>query len=418
MSIPPDALVDVAHYLEEQDEGQRIKKLLFCLSKKYWENDPNVLDSNGLETLLAELVVQKPTIEQLTFSLYKLVKTLNRPKVYATVAKTILDQLGPIYTTYTGNASTAIASEGAIAGAGLEEIPPIPITPTPNPVPPMPVADPQHLAGQVAHILRQHPEKVRIQKLIFAVARGYWENNLEVIEQVGLPHLLLELRQRYPNPGELQEGFNQIVNNINKATLYLAIAKLIIQQMQGLYGGSNNHGQAPVSEDNDEPETGLILPAIAHSQPVAHNNAQQTSIIDFGALPLPAPPPRPRQTDPIVTVLGAVVPSPPGVPLQSQTEAKEYNLFDIRSEIMQYTNPLRAKILLFSVLFQSWDEHSPDWGLVRSYGLDDLVEQLILSRKRPNDVEIKLNAQAGQMFDQEEYQQAAQTLIKIIKPLL
>lgn len=418
MSIPPGALVDVAHYLEEQDEGQRIKKLLFCLSKKYWENDPNVLDNNDLEMLLKELVVQKPTIEQFTFSLYKLVKTLNRPKVYATVAKTILDQLGPIYTTYVNNSPTPIASEEAMAPE--PEVPPTPINPSPNPVQPRPVADPQHLAGQVAHILRQHQEQVRIQKLIFAVARGYWENNLQVIEQVGLPHLLLELRQRYPSPGELQEGFNQIVNNINKATLYLAIAKLIIQQMQGLYGGgSNNNGQAPFPADNDEPETGLILPVIANPQPVAYNNAQQTSIIDFGALPLPAPPPhRPRQTDPIVTVLGAVVPSPPGVPLQAQTDAKEYNLFDIRSEIMQYTNPLRAKILLFSVLFQSWDEHSPDWGLVRSYGLDDLVEQLILSRKRPNDVEIKLNAQASQMFDHEEYQQTAQTLIKIIKPLL
>ncbi|WLT37401.1 hypothetical protein NON20_16205 [Synechocystis sp. B12] len=85
---------------------------------------------------------------------------------------------------------------------------------------------------------------------------------------------------------------------------------------------------------------------------------------------------------------------------------------------MQYTNPLRAKVLLFSVLFQSWDEHNPDWSLVRSYALDDLVEQLILSRRRPNEVEIKLNALANQMFDQEEYQQTAQTLIKIIKPLL
>ncbi|MCT0253220.1 MULTISPECIES: hypothetical protein [unclassified Synechocystis] len=413
MSIPPGALVDVAHYLEEQDEGQRIKKLLFCLSKKYWENDPNVLDSNSLDTLLLELVVQKPTIEQFTFSLYKLVKTLNRPKVYAAVAKTILDQLGPIYTAYaeTSVPKGVVTHEGAIAVGEGELAMPSPPEPLAQP---NVVADPQYLAGQIAHILIQHREQARIQKLIFAVARGYWENNLQAIEQVGLASLLLELRQRYPSPGQLQEGFNQIVNNINKATFYLAIAKLILEQMQSLYGGSGPHELDSPSASSlpDGPQTNLM---VSPQHPGAFS--QQTSIIDFNALPIPAPPPRHRQTDPLVTVLGAVVPTPPGTSIQSQTDTKEYNLFDIRSEIMQYTNPLRAKILLFSVLFQSWDEHSPDWGLVRSYALDDLVEQLILSRRRPNEVEMKLNAQAGRMFDQEEYQQTAQTLIKIIKPL-
>ncbi|MBE9241123.1 hypothetical protein [Synechocystis salina] len=407
MSIPPSALADVAHYLEEQDEGQRIKKLLFCLSKKYWENDPNVLDTNGLDALLAELVVQKPTIEQFTFSLYKLVKTLNRPKAYAAVAKTILDQLGPIYTAYgeTAIPEAAKGEEGAIAAVS-------PANQSPTPV--HRVVDPQYQATQIAHILVQHREQVRIQKLVFAVARGYWENNLQAIEEVGLANLLLELRQRYPTPSQLKEGFSQIVNNINKSTFYLAIAKLILEQMQVLYDGESHQvGHAAVLEN--EPQTNLTM---APSPGVSANKAQATSIVDFDALPIPAPPPKPRQSEPILTVLGAVVPSPPGTPLQQvQTEKKEYDLFEIRSEIMQYTNPLRAKVLLFSVLFQSWDEHNPDWSLVRSYALDDLVEQLILSRRRPNEVEIKLNALASQMFDQEEYQQTAQTLIKIIKPL-
>lgn len=76
MSIPQESVIEAAHYLEEHDEGQRIRKLLFCLCKKYWENDPNVLNSQNLESLLLELIQLKPNIEQLTFSLYKLVKTL------------------------------------------------------------------------------------------------------------------------------------------------------------------------------------------------------------------------------------------------------------------------------------------------------------------------------------------------------
>jgi len=429
MSIPPESLINAAHYLEDHDEGQRIKKLLFCLCKKYWENDPNVLNSNTLETLLAELVELKPNIEQLTFSMYKLVKTLNRPKVYAAVAKTILDQLGPVYTSHS-DASLTMA-EGAIDVPLTEqdtqlESHQIRATPAVRsiPVDATQIAEPQFIAETIAETLGRHSEQVRIKKLIFAVARGYWENSVPVIDQVGLKNLILEIRQRYPSPKDLHGGFDQIVSNINKATLYLAIAKLIMNQMAGLYDNLDE----TILSDTDEPKTSLPTqivksePAISQRSATQHAIAHrqqggdhlQTSIINFQSIPIP-PPPKPRQTDPIVTVLGAAVPSPP---ISIHSQPKEYNLFDLRSEIMQYTNPLRAKILLFSVLFQSWDQNGQDWGMIRSYGLDDLVEQLILSRKRPNDVEVKLNAQADQMAEQEAYQQTAQTLIKILKPLL
>lgn len=424
MSIPPESLINAAHYLEDHDEGQRIKKLLFCLCKKYWENDPNVLNSNTLETLLVELVQLKPNIEQLTFSMYKLVKTLNRPKVYAAVAKTILDQLGPIYTAHSDDSLTM--AEGAIDVPLTEQDTQLEVAPI-NSVPPSrvqsspaavatQVAEPQDIAEIVAQALGHHAEQARIKKLIFAVARGYWENSVAVIDQAGLGNLLLELRQRYPTPTALRGGFDQIVSNINKATLYLAIAKLIMNEMASLYGNLDEMALTELDDAQNAMATEIVRsePAIAMARHQQSRDAVQTSIIDLSAIPVP-PPPKPRQTDPIVTVLGAVVPTPPiAVPSQS----KEYNLFDLRSEIMQYTNPLRAKILLFSVLFQSWDENGQDWGMIRSYALDDLVEQLLLSRKRPNDVEVKLNAQADQMPEQEAYQQTAQTLIKIIKPLL
>ncbi|MFM7791975.1 MAG: hypothetical protein ACKO90_28995, partial [Microcystis panniformis] len=35
--------------------------------------------------------------EQLTFSVYKLVKTLNRPEVYAVVATVIIEQISKLY---------------------------------------------------------------------------------------------------------------------------------------------------------------------------------------------------------------------------------------------------------------------------------------------------------------------------------
>ncbi|BFM40645.1 hypothetical protein [Synechocystis sp. LKSZ1] len=392
MALSSEILVETARYLEQHDEGQRAKKLVFCLCKKYWENDPNVLNSQSLESLLLELIQIKPSIEQLTFSLYKLVKTLNRPKVYAAVAKMILDRLGPIYAAKAEEAEPDVAP--AIEVESVEQPtgfnPPL-VSPTPSSAL---VASPQVLASHIAQNLSQHPEAGRIEKLMFAVGKGYWENSLDKINQYGFVNLILELRQRYPYLAELRASFEQIVNNINKATLYLAIANVILQQMEKLYEDSLSFA----GNATPEPALAVVRRDAGH---------QQTAIVNF---PAPA-----RSAEPLLTVLGTVpVPNPPA----SKETKQDYNLFDLRSEIMQYANPLRAKILLFSILFHSWNRNGQDWGMLRSYGLDDLIEQVILSQRPCNEVELKLYAQAKEMPEAEAYTHTATTLMKVLKPLL
>lgn len=392
MDLSSETLVETARYLKQHDEGQRVKKLVFCLCKNYWENDPNVLNRQSLESLLLDLIQSKPSIEQLTFSLYKLVKSLNRPKVYATVAKMMLEQLSPIY------AAKAEASP-VEAPAAIElfsvEGPTVlnPLLLSPPPCPDL-VPNPQVIASHIAQNLSQHPEAGRIEKLMFAVGKGYWENSLDKINQYGFANLILELRQRYPHLTELQSGFEQIVNSINKATLYLTIARVILQQMEQLY-------QVPLLPEQDQS---------AEPTPEAmrgDGDHPQTAIVN---VPSPA-----TGTDPLLTVLGTV-PAPTSSSVQETKQA--YNLLDLRSEIMQYANPLRAKILLFSTLFNSWNSNGEDWVRLRSYSLDDLIEQVILSRRPPNEVELKLYAQARQMPEDEVYIHTATILIKVLKPLL
>jgi hypothetical protein len=427
MPISPASLVEAARYLEQHDESQRIKKLIFCLCKKYWENDVNVLNSQSFESLLLELAQTRPNIEQLTFSMYKLVKTLNRPKVYAAVAKTILDQLGPIYTAQADeelldlSAGKPAIEVSAVEADGNIDHPtsfnkatqieaPLPSKQTEFnkatqiEVQPGALA-PEVIARQIAQTLEQHSEQARIKKLMFAVSRGAWENNLEVIDNYGFARLILDLRRGFPTRGDLQIGFDQVVNNINKATLYLAIANLILAQMDALYEELEENWEVEESSAN----TGIVKssppPPLAR---IPRGEHVQTSIIDFSETQ--------RTSDPLLTVLGSI-PAPP-LPPAFRPISKQYNLFELRQEIMQNTNPLRAKVLLFSILFHSWDDNGQDWGLIRSYGLDDLVEQVLLSRKPPNDIELKLYAQAKEMADREAYTQAAGTLLKVLKPFL
>ncbi len=385
MSLSSESLTPVAHYLEEHEEFQRIQKLVFCLCKKYWENDPNVLQSFSLNQLLLELVQAKPTIEQLTFSMYKLVKTLNRPKVYAAVAKVILDQLNPVYESEKkresdqGNQTKMTVVERSPSEKETQ------------------VIDQDFLAEQIANKLSQHSEASRMVKLVYAACKDSWENDAEVIHRYGLKNLITELREKYPRKEEIQFVFNQLVANINKQTLYLAIANLILSQMDCLYdnfdeGEENPHSQALKTQILQTPDA-LALTRANRRQDI------ETSIIEVNA-------------EPIETVLNSNS-QPQKSP--SANAPKAYNLFELRLEIMQYTNPLRAKILLFSVLFHTWDKQGKDWAMLRGYSLDDLMQQVILTGKPIAEIEAKLFAEAKTFSETESYLQTAGTIIQALK---
>ena len=387
MSSLSESLTPVAHYLEEHEEFQRIQKLVFCLCKKYWENDPNVLQSFSLNQLLLELVQAKPTIEQLTFSMYKLVKTLNRPKVYAAVAKVILEQLNPVYQSEKkresdeGNRTKMTVVERSPSEKETQ------------------VVDQDFLAEQIANKLSQHSEASRMVKLVYAACKDSWENDAEVIHRYGLKNLITELREKYPRKEEIQFVFNQLVANINKQTLYLAIANLILSQMDCLYdnfdeGEENPHSQSLKTQILQTPDA-LALTRANRRQDI------ETSIIEINA-------------EPIKTILNSaeqqqITPSV-SVP-------KAYKLFELRLEIMQNTNPLRAKILLFSIRFRTWDNSGQDWSMLKSYGINDLLEQVLLSGQSFKSIENQLYKQAESLPDKEIYLQTASAIVQILKSI-
>ncbi len=394
MSIPPEPVVEAASYFKAHDERQRIHKLLFYLCKKYWENDPNVIDRQSIEDLVIELVQLKPNIDQLSSSLSRLVNTLNCPEVYTAIAQTIVNQLEPIYiappNTSTSTARDVVDGSPPAQSDGClkvqcpdgKRIGSEVITST---------TESQYLAEQISHTLSQHPEQARIKKLIFAVTQGYWENNSRVIDAAELPQLLLALRQRYASQKELYIGFGQVVNSINKATQYVAIAKLVIQQITGLYENSEETRQSDTSELLSSQPTLIAnpAPASAMAKQKADQRPSQSRDNDTGPNTLS---PASSHIDPVNPA--GVVPGADALPSQSVAkyhQSNAYNPFDLRTEIMQYVIPLRAKILLFSVLFQS-DEDDQDWGMIRRYGLDDLVDQFLQSCQNPNDVDSQIKS--------------------------
>ncbi len=383
MPVSSDLFNETVHYLERHEETLRIKKLIFCLCKKYWENDLNVLNSCSLEDLVNELIQSKPSVEQLTFSMYKLVKTLNRPKVYATVAKAILDRLSSLYTDFQAEELDLVNVEPIYAHTQVSE--------------------PELVFKQIATNFANHQEESRIKKMVFAVCKNRWENNVDVINHYGFKDLIVELYEQYPTLGDLDIALATIVENINKKTLYLAISNIISKQLSLLY----ENFQEPVESAKE------VGTQIYNTQIIQFNQAVN--------VPQPYSEPKPlRQSDyetsviditseQMVTELKSVQIAP------AQISPKTYDLFELRMEIVQYTNPLRAKILLFSLLFHPWDRSGQDWSMLRSYALDDLLEQLLKSGRPLSEIEAKLYETAKSLSDPETQLQVASTIIETIK---
>ncbi|HAC64669.1 MAG TPA: hypothetical protein DCF68_14330 [Cyanothece sp. UBA12306] len=391
MQISSDSFDEMVQYLEHHQESLRIKKLIFCLSQKSWQNNPDILNSFSLNDLILELVQVIPDRDQFKFSLVKLVKSLNRPKVYAAVAKVILSRIDDIYLDH--NQIPELISEEAESSFQSTHI-----------------TDQEFLLEQAVSSLNNHEQSDRIKKLIFAICHEQWENNLDKINAYGLKNLIQETLEKYPTKPDIEFAFNQLIGKINKKNLYLAISKVILNQLEGFY---KNLSEEVDSETNTALfNYGTQIIPLGNSHNIPQKSAQsnfsreiafETSVIDITSEQMKT------ELQPI-----KAVPVPPPTP-----KRKTYDIFELRLQIMQYSNPLQAKILLFSLLFHPWDRSGQDWSMLRSYTLDDLLEQLIQSGKSVVEMESKLYTAAKSLRDDSDTAlQTASSILETVKPFL
>ncbi|MDB9433577.1 hypothetical protein [Microcystis aeruginosa] len=390
MQLSSDVFNQVVRYLDSHEEKLRIKKLIFYICKKYWENDPNILDGVAMEDLVKELVQLKTSKEQLTFSIYKLVKTLNRPEVYAGVATVIIEQISKLYSGIAAAYDTQLS----------------PLEPAVNPrftaVNSAVNNGEDNSLRQVVNSLGNHLETERMQKLMFAACKNRWENDLSVINNYGLKNIILELRQNNPNFLSLQQTLNQVAGNINKKALYLSLAEIILTQLEPLYDTNNYY-----KEEDNESKSQIFNDQMVHLNDDCDSSAKTSSFcssrskpVDFASsrMELPFAEPAFLNNNP-----------------SNSRQIPAYDPFEIRLEILNYANPLRAKILIFSLLFYPWDQNSQDWLTLRSYTLEDLLQKLIESGKSLKDIEIQLYHIAQTQMDRDANVQTAGILVQALQ---
>lgn len=384
MQLSSDVFDDSVQYLEHHQESLRIKKLIFCLCKKHWENDPNILNSLPLKDLILELIQIIPNRDQLKLSLYQLVKSLNRPKIYAAVAKVILEKVDYIYNDLNREPEIFQGEQGS-QGNHIKDL--------------------DLILEKVIANLNNHQQAARIKKLLFAVSQNRWENNLDEINIYQLKNLLTDILQCYPTPRDLEIVFKKIIEKMNKRKLYLAISQVILTQLEDLYNNLPEAVDSEVQTTEISYGTQIIplpnLPNTPQPPPQSHSSQDSpfgTSVIDI-------------TSEEIRTEIQQIkeVPPPP---------SKTYDLFELRLQIMQYTSPLQAKILLFSLIFHPWERSGQDWSMLRSYILDDLLDQVLQSGRSVAEIEAKLYTAAKSLADRDVYLQTASTILETLKPFL
>jgi len=347
MIASSDIIASIADDLSRLPEAKRAKKLVFYVSQRYWESDFSIVNSYSFESLLEVLYESNPTIEDLKALLYQAVNTLNRKGVYVKIAQYVYKRMSKLYT----EDAQTVSNPSEYQGNELEP----------------------ELIDRICENIEYHEESPRIKKLIFAACKQYWENDINVIEMYDLRELVLELHELYPNAKRLRKALDKIVASINRQNFYSFIADTIIGELTYLY----KHEPAEIREQGNEDEDTKLIRTKKPNQSSDISKETQIAIEQrHCVIESVEESPNPTKEEESLSIKQGTDVEPSAIPEgQVLPWLKVDSLFDLKQDIMQYTNPLRAKIVLFYTVYQI-DPYEQHWSIVRTCNLDDLLIKL------------------------------------------
>lgn len=217
--------------------------------------------------------------------------------------------------------------------------------------------------------LEQDVNISRIKRIIFFACKEFWENDVGQLANTDLGILIEELCAKYSKLEDIEAVLNSIVSKVNKKSEYALVADLIICQLSRLY--------------EFEDFTNL-----------------ETNISRFGGQNAPA----------FQDEFSSNIPS------SEESERNPGNLFDVRQKILQQTNPLRAKILIFSTLYHDFTFSDRDWLLLKTQELDTLLRQLFNICPSLGELESQLYRTANNLENTDENDSSASVIIKAMSP--
>ncbi|MBS0015321.1 MAG: hypothetical protein KFF72_02935 [Arthrospira sp. SH-MAG29] len=215
-------------------------------------------------------------------------------------------------------------------------------------------------------------EVFRIKKIMICATHGKWESDSAVIANTPMRDLVQSLYWSTQSLERLNSILNKILSKINKKAEYTVIVNLVLSQVGRLY-----------LEGDQEPSTEMVMTSY---QPSDRPQSQLNLLVN-----------------------------PENFNHHNPRPPKLDNIFDIRFKIMQTANPLRVKILIFSVLENEFTFSDRDWLQLKSIELDNLIEQLFQMFPNFEDLKVYLKKMVAYLEDSDEDAQVATVLIESMR---
>ncbi|NEQ39298.1 MAG: hypothetical protein F6K40_24815 [Okeania sp. SIO3I5] len=217
--------------------------------------------------------------------------------------------------------------------------------------------------------LEKDADLIRIKKVIYFACEGIWENDETKLEEINLKELIEELYNKTGNLETLDRRLSRIVSKVNKKTEYSLLAQKIIRSVGKLYPEEEEEEDMTVMESS--PNLNIVG---SDDQSIFKEKlvAEESYLRDPG------------------------------------------KLFDAREKIMQGTNPLKAKILIFSTVEHKFNFSERDWLLLKAKNLDGLLRQIFNLCLSITDLESSLYRTANNFEDPDEYTQVASVIINAL----
>lgn len=216
------------------------------------------------------------------------------------------------------------------------------------------------LLTQVIQDLTEHEDSLRLKKLLIYLCQQVWENDQIKIDNADWQKLIEELINKKSSFASLKKYIHGMAKTTNKPKKYLLVADILISNLEKIYFIEEDVTQACLAKFQEE----III--------------QET--------------------------------------FDRQETTKPYDPYKVRAEIVTNINPLRAKILLFSAIYERFTYSSQDWASLKSQQLDELILELIDSCPTFTKLADKLELTANVLQEVDENLKVAKVISQSLKP--
>ena len=328
----------------------------------------------------------------------------------------------------------------------------------------MRINDP-NLLRQVVNYLDKHQEAVRIKKMLYCLCTSRWEKDTDYLNSINFQYLIEQIVRENNTLDLFRLLLQNLIKTVNKPKQYIEIAKVIYLAIGQLYPefhqehAGKSPTPAPAARIPNPDPTSSAVSAVPSAfqrayapEPTQADSSLQgvPSALERAYTPAPTqaftsqavPPalerayaPMPTQHfesqtsassdvdesayetyyDPELSEGGGFgnAESPP----EYEYTVPEYDPFVLRQNVMSYTNPLRAKIILLVMLRPSFNFSSQSVATMREYQLDDLLLEVLKTYPTMPQLEESMTYAVEQLVELEEYGKAANGLLQSLVPL-